>query len=46
VLPLTAGQIATFVNDGVAAPCDLAGLASLAPQRAMSRARGKSDWAH
>jgi NADH dehydrogenase len=46
VLPLTAGQIATFVNDGVAVPCDLAGLASLAPQRAMSRARGKSDWAH
>jgi len=44
VLPLTAGQIATFVNDGVAAPNDLAGLSLLGPQRAMSNAHGTSDW--
>ena len=44
LLPLTAGQIATFINDGVAAPNELAGLASLGPQRAMSNAHGKPDW--
>jgi NADH dehydrogenase len=44
VLPLTAGQIATFINDGVAAPNELAGLSSLGPQRAMSNAHGKPDW--